>query len=98
MSIRVECTEYRDYPVVEWVAWFINKGHETTPVIRDILAMDGTFKGPLPVLYHCNGDLSSEEGYCPDETPLRAGDTLGFAFGIFGGFFATDMGISATRA
>lgn len=79
LSIRVECTEYRDYPVVEWVAWFINKGHETTPVIRDILAMDGTFKGPLPVLYHCNGDLSSEEGYCPDETPLRAGDTLGFA-------------------
>ena len=79
LSIRVECTEYRDYPVVEWVAWFINKGRETTPVLRDILAMDGTFKGPSPVLYHCNGDFGSEEGYCPDETPLQAGDTLEFA-------------------
>lgn len=79
LNVRVECTEYRDYPVIEWVAWFTNKGHESTPVIRDILAMDGTFKGSSPVLYHCNGDFGSEEGYCPDETPLPAGDTLRFA-------------------
>jgi len=79
LNIRVECTEYADYPVVEWVAWFTNKGHETTPVIRDILAMDGTVKGRSPVLYHCNGDFCSEKGYCPEETPLQAGDTLRFA-------------------
>src|ERR1700687_1362257 len=24
LQVRVECTEYRDYPVVEWVAWLTN--------------------------------------------------------------------------
>ena len=79
LNVRVECTEYRDYPVVEWVAWFTNKGHESTPIVRDILAMDGTFSGSSPVLYHCNGDFCSEEGYTPGETPLHAGTAVGFA-------------------
>ncbi len=79
LNVRVECTEYQDYPVVEWVAWLTNKGNEATPVIRDILAMDGTFNGSSPILYHCNGDFYSEEGYTPQETPLRAGATLDFA-------------------
>ena len=56
LNLRVECTEYLDYPVVEWVAWFTNKGNTPTPVISDILALDGTFTGAAPVLYHCNGD------------------------------------------
>ena len=79
LNVRVECTEYQDYPVVEWVAWLTNKGYESTPVIRDVLAMDGAFRGSSPVLYHCNGDFCSEEGYTPHETPLRAGDAVGFA-------------------
>ncbi len=79
LHVRIECTEYRDYPVVEWVAWFTNKGHGPTPVIRDILAMDGTFGGVSPVLYHCNGDFYSEQGYTPQQTPLQAGHTVRFA-------------------
>ena len=74
LNVRVECTEYHDYPVMEWVAWFTNKGQEPTPIIRDILALDGTFTGSSPVLYHCNGDFYSAEGYTPQETPLPAGD------------------------
>ncbi len=79
LNIRVEYTEYHDYPVVEWVVWFTNNGDEATPVIRDILPMDGTFSGSSPVLYHCNGDFCSEESYTPEETSLTAGDTLEFA-------------------
>ena len=79
LNVRVECAEYLDYPVVEWVAWFTNQGQEATPVIRDILAMDGAFMGASPVLHHCNGDSCSEEGYTPCETPLNAGDALEFA-------------------
>jgi alpha-galactosidase len=79
LSIRVECTEYQDYPVVEWVAWLANRGHGPTPVIRQILAMDGAFSGPSPVLYHCNGDVCSAEGYAQHETSVHAGETLGFA-------------------
>ena len=79
LNVRVECTEYQDYPVVEWVAWLTNKGRETTPVISDLLAMDGTFRGSSPALYHCNGDFASEEGYTPREIPLHAGDAIEFA-------------------
>jgi alpha-galactosidase len=79
LHVRVECTEYHDYPVVEWVAWFTNQGQESTPLIRDILAMDGTFEGSAPRLVHCNGDFYSIEGYTPQEAPIAAGESLEFA-------------------
>ena len=79
LNVRVEYLQYHDYPVVEWVAWFTNKGRERTPVIRDILALDATFTGASPVLYHCNGDFYSAEGYTPQKTPLQTGDRAGFA-------------------
>jgi alpha-galactosidase len=79
LHVRVEYTEYRDFPVVEWVAWFTNHGQTPTPIIHDILAMDGRFQGTSPVLHHCNGDFNSAEGYTPQETPLKPGETLAFA-------------------
>ena len=79
LCVRVECVAYRDYPVVEWMAWLTNRGEEPTPIISDILAMDGTFEGTSPALYHCNGDFCNEEGYTPRETPLRDGESLRLA-------------------
>lgn len=48
LGIRVECVEYLDYPVVEWTAWFTNTGSKPTPVLSDILALDGVFQGASP--------------------------------------------------
>jgi len=79
LSIRVECTEYHDYPVLEWVAWFTNKGLVPTPVLCDIRAMDGAIQGVSPVLYHSNGDFYNAEGYTPQETSLNSGDTVSYA-------------------
>ena len=79
LHVRVECTEYHDHPVMEWVAWFSNQGQETTPIIRDILALDGTFQGSAPSLDSNNGDFYSEKGYTPNEKPLDKGDSVGFA-------------------
>jgi alpha-galactosidase len=79
LKLRVECTEYRDYPVTEWVAWFTNTGHAPTPIIRDIRALDATFKGASPILYHCNGDYYSVDGYTPEETPIKSGDVATYA-------------------
>ena len=79
LTVRVECTEYQDYPVVEWVAWFTNDGSAPTPVISDILALDGEVKGLSPVVHHCNGDFYSADGYTPQATPLPEGDVLRFA-------------------
>ena len=79
LNVKVECLVYHDFPVVEWIAWFTNNGRETTPIIRDILAIDGSFSGASPVVYHCNGDYRSDECYEPVETPLNTGETLEFA-------------------
>lgn len=79
LGIRVDCTGYRDFPVVEWVVRFANEGADATPVIRDILALDAEFKGTSPVLCHCNGDYCSEEGYASDMMPVNPGDNVNFA-------------------
>ena len=79
LNLRVECTEYRDYPVMEWVAWLTNKGSDTTPIIRDIRALDAAFPGSSPVLHHSSGDFGHKTGYTPSETPVQPQDTLEFA-------------------
>ena len=79
LALRVECAEYLDYPVVEWTAWLTNQGKKPTPILDNVLALDGTFAGAEPVLWHCNGDFSNEAGYTPAETPLAPGTALRFA-------------------
>jgi alpha-galactosidase len=79
LQVRVECTEYQDYPVVEWVAWLSNQGKEEAPLIQDLLALDGQFPGDSPILHHGNGDFYSEEGYTPGQTPLGPGGQAAFA-------------------
>ncbi|HWE63530.1 MAG TPA: alpha-galactosidase [Chloroflexota bacterium] len=79
LHVRVECLEYLDYPVVEWTAWLMNRGDRPTPAIADLRALDGTFTGRSPVLYHCNGDFNGEDGYTPRHTPLRHGESLTMA-------------------
>ena len=79
LKVRVECAEYLDYPVIEWVAWLTNAGQSPTPIIGDLQALDATFEGTAPVLTHCNGDYYSVDGYTPTPTPMRPGETLAFA-------------------
>jgi alpha-galactosidase len=79
LAIRVECQEYLDHPVVEWTAWFTNAGEKPTPILSDILALDSSFAGTRPLLWHCNGDFYSGEGYTSRETPVCQGTPLTFA-------------------
>ncbi|MEP7359152.1 MAG: alpha-galactosidase, partial [Anaerolineales bacterium] len=79
LNVRVECAEYRDYPVVEWVAWLTNTGSAATPLIADVRGLDADFEGLLPVLHHSNGDFASAEGYTSRSTPLPQGEFLEFA-------------------
>lgn len=78
LQVRLEALEYHDYPVVEWTAWFTNRGAQPSALISDIQALDEAFSGESAQIYHCNGDFYSEYGYTPEETPLEAGDTLAF--------------------
>lgn len=79
LTVRVEITRYLDYPVVEWVVWLSNKGSQASPIIQDLLALDGVFEGASPVLEHSNGDYYSVDGYTPLETALQPGGVVQLA-------------------
>ncbi len=79
LNVRVEILRYSDYPVVEWVVWLENQGSQASPLIEDLLALDGVFEGSAPVLDHSNGDFYSAEGYTPLETRLQPGEVLRLA-------------------
>lgn len=79
LVVRVEATLYANYPVVEWVAWFENEGEEATAILSDIRAIDSSFAGQSPMIYHCNGDFYSAEGYTPQETVLEPGASMTLA-------------------
>jgi alpha-galactosidase len=79
LRVRVECTKYSDYPVVEWVAWFENTGQQATPILRDIQALDGTFSGSKPQIYSNNGDFYSDTGYTPQVKSIVPGESVHYA-------------------
>ena len=78
LKIRVEGVEYQDYPVVEWTAWLTNTGDAPTPIISDLLGLDGLFAGASTGLYHCNGDFNSADG-------VTVADVLDFIDAWFAG-------------
>lgn len=79
LTVRVEALEYQDFPAIEWTAWLTNESSAPTARIEDILGIDAPIPGESPILWHCNGDFCSEEGYTPALTPLTGAGPLKFA-------------------
>jgi len=61
LSCRIELTEYRDFPAVEWVAHFMNTGTKALPVLTDVAALDFTWR--------CDGDAFLFRAPGAAETP-----------------------------
>ncbi len=62
LALRAECTEYNDYPVVEWVMYITNPTDCNSPIISD-WKLDITVPCRSPYLYHGNGDTCTPDGY-----------------------------------
>ena len=62
LTLRAECTEYTDYPVVEWVMFIRNDSAENSPIVSD-WRVDPVFDGTAPRLQHGNGDTLRDNGY-----------------------------------
>ena len=75
LNIRAEYTEYRDYPVTEWVFYFTNKGGEDTPVLKNI-RIEGELVCPDAVLEYGNGDTRKSDGYHFFKEPVSRDITL----------------------
>jgi alpha-galactosidase len=76
LGVRVEVVRYKDFPVIEWTAWFTNHSGNPTPVIQDLLGLDATFPGDAPTVQHGNGDFYSSAGYSWETTPLQGREPL----------------------
>ena len=76
LSLRVECFIYRDFPVVEWTAYFTNDGEADSAILQDVRAAELTFEGKDPVVHLNNGDFYSEDGYTERAVALRPGDEV----------------------
>lgn len=79
LSAKVEIHYFLDFPVVEWVVWLENRGNQPSPIIENLLGLDGFFAGSPAILDHSNGDFYSIDGYTPLETLLHPGELLTLA-------------------
>ncbi len=62
LTVTAECTEYSDYPVVEWVMYIQNTADQDSPIISN-WHIDLTLPCSAPRLYHGNGDTCTPDGY-----------------------------------
>ena len=62
LTLRAECTEYTDYPVVEWVMFIRNDSTANSPIVSD-WRIDPIFDGAAPRLQHGNGDNCRDNSY-----------------------------------
>lgn len=72
LEIRVEYTEYRDYPVTEWVAYFANRGDAPSEILSDVKIIDGVLEGEHPIYTYGNGDNCQPDGYEFQSEELKA--------------------------
>jgi alpha-galactosidase len=79
LGVRVEVVRYRGFPVVEWTAWLTNHSADPTPIVQDLLGLDGSFSGDAPAVEHGNGDFYSGDGYSWQTTSLNGREPLELA-------------------
>ncbi len=82
LEVRCESVEYRDFPVVEWTAYFRNNGSAETPILENIQALDVRLEdraGGECVLRSCRGDACTPDSFQPLTLPLPVGHSRTFA-------------------
>ena len=71
LEIKAVCEQYNDFPVVEWTVYLTNRGTENTPVIRDLLGLDGALELLDPILQYGNGDVQGDKSFEFYDLPLN---------------------------
>jgi alpha-galactosidase len=87
LALRCEVTCYADFPAVEWVLWFENKGTADTPVLADLRPLDMFVPGMETgfVLHHALGESNSAQSFAPMAAPLKPGTLQPFTLAAKGG-------------
>ena len=83
-GLELQCllTEYTDYPALEWVVSFENKGNDVTPDISNIHVADLTFSAKDPgnfILHYAAGSQAQITDFQPQTETLVPGQKKRFA-------------------
>ncbi len=73
LECRCEVTRFTDFPALEWVAYFANRGCADTPIIADIQALDVELPvvGNKPIhVHHATGSSCEFDDFAPQMTRL----------------------------
>ncbi|MBN1553623.1 MAG: alpha-galactosidase [Phycisphaerae bacterium] len=74
LHIRCDAIVYNDFPAVEWMLHFENRGKKDTPLLRQIQALDAAFaragREEEFTLFHARGSDCAVDDFAPLETPL----------------------------
>lgn len=84
LEVTCRATEYLDFPAVEWVLHFENKGKADSPILQDIEALDALFpSGGECNVHSINGSGHTAGDFAPVVDPISKGMKL--TKGCFGG-------------
>ncbi len=80
LHIIADVVRYNDYPAVEWVIRFRNSADHPSPLLSNILPLDGRFSlhGERAVLHGALGGNNESTDFAPFETTLTAGGSTHF--------------------
>jgi alpha-galactosidase len=80
LEVRCEVIEYADFPAVEWIVYFENKGDKDTPILENVQAMDTSLTADPQakdiIVRHARGSKVVIEDFQPLDDPLAPGAQL----------------------
>ena len=81
LELRCLLTEYTNYPALEWVVFFENKGNDVTPVISNVQVANLTFSAKGVgnfILHHADGSHAQITDFQPQSEILVPGEAKRF--------------------
>lgn len=81
LEVTAEMVRFQDFPAIEWVLRFKNRGTVDSPILEQVLPLDvrvpaGNPGASTPVLHYAKGALCCLDDFAPVTTPLTPGTKL----------------------
>lgn len=90
LRVQLEAVRFKDFPAVEWLLTFENRGSADTPLIEDVMPLDVTLKGVVPGAEVCR--LYRTHGGTPDPQQFE------MSVMDLGGVKSADLGSNSGRS
>ncbi len=81
LEMRAEITRCKDFPAVDWVLRFTNKGQTDSPLLEQVLplSLNVGVPGGDVIFHHAYGSTARDTDYIPIDEPLVPGSVVNLA-------------------